>query len=306
MLPPEQHESIHDAANRNDENRECIQNEIIGPINTFIDHFESYKNQQGTAEQGKRRREITTIWGIFITAGIAVITMVIFACQLHEMEKVYGPIAGQATAAKEAAQAANKSAEIAERALIAGQRAFVSISEFTQTAGMNIKTDKITNWQLAVTWINAGDTPTRNLRHHVNMRAFDGTIPNDWEFPDQWEGQIPPPERKWIGYVINAKMPFHGGGVAFPVETMEAVIAGKKHLYAWGWAEYNDVFPNTKKHIVRFATEILVAGDPRDKDRMSFRYSTLHRYNCSDEECNSTYPSGWMPRDVIISKPEPP
>jgi hypothetical protein len=168
MLPPEREEQVEEpiqnAANRSDENRERIQHEIVGPLNTLIDHFVSYKNQQKAAEKGKRRREITTIWGIFITAGVALITAVIFACQLHEMEKVYPPIRDQANAAIAAAKASRDN-------FIVDQRPYVRLTNHLETPNLVPGTSQIAwNWEIT----NYGKTPARRIRFFTYMKIDSG------------------------------------------------------------------------------------------------------------------------------------
>jgi hypothetical protein len=91
MLPQEwkreiEH-SVEKAKEGNEENWKRIQDKIIVPLNALSDHLVDYTKQQDTADQGKRRREIITIWGIFITAGIAVATAAIFYSQLLVLDK---------------------------------------------------------------------------------------------------------------------------------------------------------------------------------------------------------------------------
>src|SRR5437868_3616292 len=90
MLPPEWKkeidESIEKTANRDQEHWKRIQDEIITPIRSLADHLVRYVEQQNTADEAKARRERATIWGIFITAAIALATAGIFYFQLRVFE----------------------------------------------------------------------------------------------------------------------------------------------------------------------------------------------------------------------------
>jgi hypothetical protein len=201
---------------------------------------------------------------------------------------------------EKSADAAKKSAEIAERALIAGQRAFVSVY-FEASAHKSIQTGKITNWSFTPVWQNPGDTPTRDMQNHINIRRFDGPLPSDWNFPDLWDGGTSPEDRLSTPLGIAPKGNVRGQTVGnFSIDQMQEIIDGTRQLYMWGWATYNDVFPETSKHVTRFAVQILAGGDPTDKDRTSFTFRFIRKYNCSDEECaHQGYPAEWAPRQMV-------
>ncbi len=79
MLPPEWKKEIQDgvdaAAQRTQEYWERRQDHdstsVAGQINALRGQLDTYTEQQTKAEGGKKRREILTIIGLFITAAIA-------------------------------------------------------------------------------------------------------------------------------------------------------------------------------------------------------------------------------------------
>jgi hypothetical protein len=203
------------------------------------------------------------------------------------------------TVAEKSANAANKSAEIAERALIAGERAFISVT-FQPSANIDVATGNIIGWSFTPVWYNSGNTPTRDMQNHISRHMFVGMIPKDWDFPDAWASNSPVAERVPIFIPGPPKGISPGQTVGVTVEQMREVVSGKKTLYMWGWATDSDVFPQTSKHVTRFAIQISAGGDPTNKEKMSFSYPYVHKYNCSDEECERQgYPASWMPRDLI-------
>lgn len=211
-------------------------------------------------------------------------------------------------AAQTAATAAGKAANIAERALSAGQRAFVAFLTLNHAATINYKTNKVMQWSFVPTWRNAGNTPTRNLVTHDSLMIFDGEMPKDWDFPDIWAQQSIPEERVPTPLGISPQHTIFGEALGVPIEVMEDVIAHKKSLYMWGWTAYSDIFPETKRHITRFAVQIFIGGNPHDIKRISFSYPFINQYNCSDEECDHQgYPASWnakslTPEDLPIVK----
>jgi hypothetical protein len=200
--------------------------------------------------------------------------------------------------ANRSAKAAQKSAEIAERALIAGQRAFIS-AVLMGIAAKNVETDQVVQWNFTTTWNNAGTTPTRDMRNHISVKMFDGPLPNDWDFPDLWTKNVTSKTPTLL--TGPAKGAVQGQTVgAFTVDQIREVINGKKTLYMWGWASYNDVFPSTPRHVTRFAVQIFAGGNPTDPNRMTFNFSYLDRYNCSDGECEGQGRlADWKARDLV-------
>ena len=171
---------------------------------------------------------------------------------------------------------------IAKQSLIAGHRAFVSV-QFRHDAVKTLQSNEIIQWRFTPTWSNAGDTPTRNCINHTSIKVFDGAIPAEFNFPDVWSNG----EQQHVPFNIAPKGVRDGQAVDLSVETIDEIVAGEKSALMWGWTEYNDVFPNTKRHVTRFAVRIIAGGNPRIPERVSFYYAFIPRYNYSDEECDA-------------------
>ena len=110
----------------------------------------------------------------------------------------------QIRVATEAANQATRSADIAERALIAGQRAFLFVT-FNQSPVMDANTQKISAWNFTPVWNNTGDTPTRNMFNHISLRIFDTDLPMNWDFPDLWPDFIPEDRRGRVTVPCGAR-----------------------------------------------------------------------------------------------------
>jgi hypothetical protein len=136
------------------------------------------------------REKPPEVWTALATIAIAAFTLTLWLSN----EKMWRITRRSVVISRQSARAAQRSTEIAERALIAGERAFISI--FNQNADRDIRTGHITYWRFVVTWINAGNTPTRNMENHVNASWPEAQWQNDWDFPDCWvaaEPRIPAP-----------------------------------------------------------------------------------------------------------------
>lgn len=198
------------------------------------------------------------------------------------------------------ANAAEKSARVAEQALIAGQRAFISVS-FRVSANKNTYDGKIYSYSFTPVWFNAGNTPTRNMENHVNIHRFEKEIAEDWDFPNLWNAKVPADKRLPIPLGVSPKNTVDGQTLGVDIKTIQDVIDGKKVLYFWGSAAYNDVFPDTERHVTRFAVQIVAGGKPEEPEHMSWSFPFLPKYNCSDEECKyQGVPAGWKPRQMDV------
>jgi hypothetical protein len=255
---------------------------------SIINEYHSQQKDNNRQDRKRFHIECITLIVIMIYTGIAGYQ----GCKMREVTE----------ASKESALAAKQSAEIARNALTAGQRAFISVS-IDAIPVVDIKTDKIAKWTFIPVWKNTGETPTRNMKNHINIAIFEGPLDSKWDFPDCWSANIAPESRLPTPLGAAPKSNTYGHPVSVSIDDMMNVIARPKPqwLYMWGWAIYNDVFPNTPVHVTRFAVQIVVHGNPNDKAKISFTYEFLLKYNCSDEECeHQGYPASWAPREFII------
>jgi hypothetical protein len=193
------------------------------------------------------------------------------------------------------AKAAQRSAQIAEQALVAGQRAFVSVGNWLSIAQKKVETGEVIAWGFRVRWYNAGNTPTRDMLNYVNLRLSNTDLPADWDFPDHRGNVAGKNEPVQLG--IAPKGTVESAMLTISVGDLDDVIHERKFLHFWGWTTYGDVFPGTGKHVTRFAVRITAGGDPTNPDKMSFNYDWLSQYNCADNECERAgRPASWVAR----------
>jgi len=185
--------------------------------------------------------------------------------------------------ARLAANAATDQAALTRETMTKTQRAFVLVKALevelitfpyqSPTAGI---IDRIAGWRIGVEWENSGDTPTRDLITHVSLKFFDDGIPNNYDFPDL-------PERNVSNALIGPRGTIHSASFLISVQEAQDVKNGPKRLYMWGWGEYDDVFPNTKRHRTEFCYEVLFI-DPFPQ-RASFGHLMHRAHNGADDEC---------------------
>jgi hypothetical protein len=125
-------------------------------------------------------------------------------------------------------------------------------------------------------WENSGDTPTKNMLNHVNWALFEKDLPTDFDFPDLAGEERTPA-------LIGPHAIQYASPLEIDAQHIDAAIAGTGHLYIWGWAEYDDVFPGTSRHRTEFCNEVLISRVSGKEFSIRFR---LHRkHNGADGEC---------------------
>jgi hypothetical protein len=199
---------------------------------------------------------------------------------------------GQLAVANRNAKTAERSAGAAEQANITTQQSLESI----QRAFIFADTDEpisITNDKgetaaviIRVKMENAGVTPTRHFRSHINFIWRPDEIPEGFNFPDLWSD----PARKInapaaIGPKAKVDLPTD----PIPLNLLEQVKNGKLHLYLYGWGKYNDIFPKTSEHITKFCYRASVSDSRAQSGAkaLTIQYTNCPTHNCFDDECAS-------------------
>lgn len=270
-------EAVNDSESAKDRKDEGHHTSIAIPLHHLCQEFIEYKKQQETNDEKRSLRERATIGALVFTAIAAFLTLIVFKNQLNEMAKVYDPIKISADAAvfgakaaQDSANAAKASADVARQALVNAQRAFVFINKIEQARIAPTGTE-VTAWDFLVEFKNSGNTPTKTMTFHLNIKAFDGQLPDGFDFSDLANGS-----ENTVGF-IPPQSTAGATDLVVPVQDIEAVIAGSKTLFIWGWIEYDDMFENTPIHRVEYADQIFIVGDAKtDKNRVQHRLYRRH------------------------------
>ncbi len=184
---------------------------------------------------------------------------------------------------------AQRSADTAERALIADKRAFVFA---TGVGGFFESENGGYGWRLRPQWKNTGDTPTRKLRLLTNGALRNAPLPpignrEDGPFP-AGVGLLGPDSTSMGGlYPPMGSPPLSAADIL-------DIQSGRKFLYLWGWVRYFDVFDTAEKdeHITRFCWQMVPGGDPvafnplaNPPDGIKWDHISHATGNCADDEC---------------------
>ena len=126
------------------------------------------------------------------------------------------------------------------------------------------------------------------MTNRINYALFEGPIDLGFQFPDVGDhleaGQT----------MLGPRAFMHAAHIDVPVDDLQKVKSGDAHAYIWGWADYNDIFPNTGRHRSEFCVEIVVQGDVL-AENCQFAYRQHERFNGFDDECMRG-PAPYAPR----------
>jgi hypothetical protein len=110
-------------------------------------------------------------------------------------------------------------------------------------------------------------------------------ITNDFDLAgfDVWDGgmpQVPTP------LFISPRGTTGSHPTSIPLVKVEAIADKKLFMYLWGWARYNDIFPDTKRHITRYCWKVsFTRTGTAPTETFQFRSDSCLHNNCSDDEC---------------------
>jgi hypothetical protein len=183
------------------------------------------------------------------------------------------------------AAAAKKSADVAERALYATQRAYVAV-----TPRFSIELNEPGGPVMAVGfWMsmeNHGNTPTAHMVNKTSaafLRKADGVQYTYERAVGQDAAEIP----TTLGIrtaTTTDKQVFSRGHI-------EKVMEGSAELFLSGWVEYNDVFDGTPRHGVEWCFKVAIEGRlAPDQCQARFDSQPEHNrlYDCPPETARSS------------------
>jgi len=162
-----------------------------------------------------------------------------------------------------------KSTQTARQHMIVSQRAFVFIKEFKYLHNR-------TGIAIFPQWENSGNTQTKNMISRVNWDYFPRNIPDDFNFTDTGK-------KEQSHILIGPKSSILASRLNIKQRCINDVIKGDGHVYVWGWADYNDVFENTRRHRTEFCYRV---DFPPPVNNQFIAYFIVHtKYNGTDDEC---------------------
>jgi hypothetical protein len=213
-----------------------------------------------------------TLWLAVLTGGLVIASSIQFIF-LYRADKT----------ARIAATAVKDQASLTREAMIRTQRAFVFVKRICVGHQTNLVqsptgplVEVIVGWNIGIQWENTGDTPTRDLITHISLHEFQGEMPASYDFPDL--------NGTTTKSLLGPKAVCFSPVFSIPDSQARQTFQGESHLYMWGWAEYNDVFPDSDRHRTEFCYELLfIAPFP---SKSSFTHRLHNRHNGAEDECS--------------------
>jgi hypothetical protein len=179
-------------------------------------------------------------------------------------------------------QIAEQSARVANEGALSAQRPYVFLREFRVNLIKNVLNDEIQTCTIQPIWENTGTTPTRNGRSHVNWKFFERAIPDDFDFPDYDEIGNPIQIYEVFGpLIVGPRATALSALLDIEPSVLRQVRDLQGKLLIWGWAEYDEVFSDSRRHRTEFCYQLVVTGSPASW----VGFSQYRAFNGADDDC---------------------
>jgi hypothetical protein len=177
---------------------------------------------------------------------------------------------------------AERAIKVSEQSAERQLRAYVTMSGFEATA-ISDANGRIMRWRFAPTWENAGQTPTRRGRNHINWSFFSrGDLPDDSGFADLGG----PLAGENAQLVIGPRTKVGGEAAEIDVDWLWASIALQATIFIWGWTEYDDLFADeTPRHRTEFCSYLRWTTPPDIMVPGGVSLRVHSAFNGADEDC---------------------
>ena len=186
-------------------------------------------------------------------------------------------------ATRNAALGSERAANIAEQALTQLERPFVFVKDidlFTERTSDTPGTyggsnpGAITAYIISVVLENGGQSPAIRMTYNFNCGHVTAHNIETFEFPDQ---------KLLERGVLGPKGMLQTKAQTISAASMSEVVAGVDRWFIWGWADYDDIFNDTKRHRTEFCFEVKARRLPNGQTFVGF---PMHgRFNATDDDC---------------------
>jgi hypothetical protein len=235
-------------------------------------------------EHGNQHKEIEGFfngikWTDAIIAFFTVILAIYTARLFYATRGLWIAAKDQVIDTKDSVAAAKKSANVAEESLTSLERAFVFPENFSLTGPLGSPGF----YCIATVWKNAGRSWTKRCINHINWRAFESPLLEDFNFPDFGDPQTR------VHLLIGPGATVNGQRIDIPHSVFAETMEGRRHLYIWGWCEYDDIFLSTPRHRTEFCVKLekIIALDEAEggRQKAAVQFSYHNKHNGADDDC---------------------
>jgi hypothetical protein len=248
------------------------------PTINLPDHKENYPqaNQKAQNEEGEER--LLWIgpegWTAIFTGTLTIATIILATISFMQIKYLVKADKNSRRSAK----AAQKSAEIAERSLLATQRAYIICDGISQGSIIDGQDkSKVGGWRFDIKLRNAGPTAAKNARSAAAIMLISKPqISDDVKFD--------PPELS-PRLDIGPNVQFSAEAGSIKMEVVDRVRERTGCMLIWFRIEYNDIFEGTETHHLEMCVQMFVVRDPTIQSRPGlptpFTHSAFRKFNSS-------------------------
>jgi hypothetical protein len=177
---------------------------------------------------------------------------------------------------KEQDKRSREGIEVAQRTMIAGQRAFIFVDTYNWQPA-----DDRSGWGVSLFVENSGNTPVKNLNIDLSCPQGREIVDDPLNTP-KLEGPSVHLKR-----VLGPKQKTTGGTCIFDMAAMQDFQRKGWLLYIVLQAHYEDIFG--EKHTTEFCDVIFgLGGNLKTGNSLSSSSTPCRTHNCADEECDKT------------------
>jgi hypothetical protein len=177
-------------------------------------------------------------------------------------------------------QVSNRTNETA----VATQRAFITstgvgaVSKVTDVDGK-----KIAGYTFNVAWVNSGSTPAKTVTMQNNLAVWPSVPDSGMDF-----NSLPQAEKK--SFVFGPKQGTALAAGSVSLSDLESALAGRAHVFAWGWVVYHDIFPDTPTRLTEYCIDVLnprwsKSDHSESSGDVMVDTPPCKVHNCYDDEC---------------------
>lgn len=194
--------------------------------------------------------------------------------------------------------AMTQSNAINREAFTSVQRAFVTVASFDTPIRLSEvpgkPTEQFKTWWFIPNVKNSGNTPTKNMKYSIGATcpaeltwgmaggmsvACDFTRDDLLDPVDVFKRN---PKQEPFAAILGPQSSIELGGVGINENSLRAIMKGFK-MYVFGLIYYNDIFPETAKHVTKFCYQI--GANLSDKGEIVSSFGFCAHWNCADDEC---------------------
>jgi hypothetical protein len=137
----------------------------------------------------------------------------------------------------------------ANQTTVATQRASITFGAVYLEKVAASPTDPLTGYRAHIQMTNGGTTPTKYGFYEMSAAVQDSGPDENTDFDAL-------PQSRRLPFIFGPHQLYDSQGAQISLSDLEAVGAGKKHMFLWGWIVYRDTFSGTPIHLSEYCLNV--------------------------------------------------